>query len=47
MTVRKKAWGITEEKRITEAREVYEYGGRKIEPTFGDSLPEAIDWSDD
>jgi len=47
VTVRKKAWGITEEKRITEAREVYEYGGRKIEPTFGDSLPEAIDWSDD
>lgn len=46
VTVRKKAWGITEEKRITEAREIYEYGGRKIEPTFGNSLPEAIDWGD-
>lgn len=46
VTVKKKAWGITEDKRMTEAREVYEYGGRRIEPTFGDSLPETIDWSD-
>lgn len=45
-TVKKKAWGITENQRITEVREVYEYGGRRIEPTFGDSLPEKIDWSD-
>lgn len=45
VTVRKKSWGITEEKRITEVREVYEYGNRRIEPTFGDSLPETIDWS--
>ena len=46
VTVKKKTWGITEDQRITEAREVYEYGGRRIEPTFGDSLPEKIDWSD-
>lgn len=46
-TVRKKAWNITEDKRLTEAKEVYEYGGRKIEPTFGDALPETIDWSEE
>ena len=41
-----KKWGITENKRITEIREIYENGGRVIEPTFGDALPETIDWSD-
>ena len=46
VTVRKKAWGITTDQRITEVQEVYEYGGRRIEPTFGNSLPETIDWSD-
>jgi hypothetical protein len=46
VTVKKKEWGITVDQRITEIREIYEYGGRKLEPTFGDSLPESIDWSD-
>lgn len=46
VTVKKKAWSIIEDKRITEVREVYEYGSRRIEPTFGDSLPETIDWSE-
>ena len=46
VTVRKKRWGITVNKRITEIREIYEFGGRRIEPTFGDALPEYIDWSD-
>lgn len=46
VTVKKNKWGITANKRITEIREIYEYGGRKIEPTFGDALPEHIDWSD-
>ena len=46
VTIKKKKWGITENKRITEIREIYENGGRIIEPTFGDSLPEKIDWSD-
>ena len=44
--VKKKAWGIATCKRITEVREVYEYGGRRIEPTLGDGLPDKIDWSD-
>ena len=46
VTVKKKEWGITEDKRITEIREIYENGGRRIEPTFGNALPEKIDWSD-
>ena len=46
VTVKKKAWGITEDLRITEIQEIYEYGGRRIVPTFGNALPEKIDWSD-
>lgn len=46
VTVRKKVWGITQNQRITEVQEIYEYGGRRIQPTFGDSLPESIDWRD-
>ena len=46
VTVKKKRWGITVNKRITEIREIYENGGMRIEPTFGDALPETIDWSD-
>lgn len=46
VTVKKKKWGITVNKRITEIREIYENGGRVIEPTFGEALPEKIDWSD-
>lgn len=46
VTIKKKAWEITQDQRITEIREIYEYGGFRIEPTFGDSLPETIDWSD-
>ena len=46
VTIKKKAWDITQDQRITEIREIYEYGGFRIEPTFGDSLPETIDWSD-
>lgn len=46
VTVKKNKWGITVNERITEIREIYEYGGMRIEPTFGDALPETIDWSD-
>lgn len=46
VTVKKRSWWITEDSRITEAAEIYEYGGRRIEPTFGSSLPDSIDWSD-
>ena len=46
VTVKKKKWDIAVNERITEIREIYEFGGRRIEPTFGDALPESIDWSD-
>lgn len=46
VTVKKEAWGIQENLRITQIDEVYEYGGRKVIPTFGNSLPEKIDWSE-
>lgn len=46
ITVKKKKWGITVDKRITEIREIYENGGMRIEPTFGDAMPDTIDWSD-
>lgn len=43
VTVDKKAWGITMNKRITEIQEIYENGGLSIVPTFGDPLPDQID----
>ena len=46
VTVKKQGWGITQDFRITELREIYE-GGQRIEPTFGDPLPEKIDWRDE
>lgn len=46
VTIKKNRWGIAVNKRITEIREIYENGGRTIEPTFGDALPETIDWSE-
>jgi len=46
VTVRKKNWGISEDLRITEIQETYEYGAMVIEPVLGDPLPETVDWSD-
>lgn len=46
VTVRKKAWGIEMDKRITEIQEIYENGGFSIVPTFGDPLPDSVDLSD-
>lgn len=46
VTVKKKGWEITQDLRITEIQEVYEYGGMKVVPTLGTPLPETIDWSD-
>lgn len=43
VTVDKKAWGITMDKRITEIQEIYENGAFSIIPTFGDPLPDQID----
>lgn len=43
VTINKKAWGITIDKRITEIQEIYENGAFSIVPTFGDPLPDQID----
>lgn len=46
VTVKKKKWGYYMDQRVTEVKEVYEYGGGYVVPTFGSPLPEKIDWSD-
>lgn len=46
VTVRKKGWNMEADLRITELKEVYEYGGMYVVPTFGDALPETIKWDD-
>lgn len=46
VTVNKRAWGITMNKRITEVQEIYENGGLSIVPSFGDPLPDTVDLSD-
>lgn len=46
VTVKKKSWNITEDLRITEIQEVYEFGAQTIVPTLGTPLPESIDWED-
>ena len=44
VTVNKKKWNKILDLRITEAREVYEYGGMYVVPTFGEALPTVINW---
>lgn len=46
VTIRKKAWNLYMDQRITELSEVYEWGGMKVVPTFGDPLPETINWDE-
>lgn len=47
VSVRKRRWNITVDLRITGIDEVYEKGGTRIVPVFGNPLASAIDWSDD
>lgn len=42
VTLQNKDWGVTLDTRITEIKEVYEVGGRKIDVTFGNSRPTLI-----
>ncbi len=46
VTIKKKKWNTTQNLRITELCEVYEYGGMYVVPTFGDALPTQIKWDD-
>lgn len=43
VTLQNKGWGVTRDARITEVKEIYEPGGKKIELTFGQSRPTLID----
>ena len=45
VTVKKKSWDITQDKRIEEVQEIYEYGQMRVVPTLGNPLPETVDWS--
>lgn len=46
ITVSKINWGISQDLRLSEINEIYEYGNQVIEPTFGNPLPETVDWED-
>lgn len=46
VTIRKDNWGISVDLRITEVTETYEHGKMEILPTFGNPLPDTIDWED-
>lgn len=46
VSINKQGWGIRFDQRITEIKEIYEGGGMMVSPTFGDPLPQAIDWED-
>ena len=46
VTVKKESWGLSTDIRITEIQEVYERGKLTIKPTFGNPLPDTIDWED-
>lgn len=46
VTVKKDNWGVSNDLRITELQEVYEYGAMKVTPTLGTPLPETIDWAE-
>lgn len=46
VTVEKRGWGIKMDKRVTELQEVHQYGGMFVAPTFGEPMPETIDWSE-
>lgn len=44
-TVDKRSWGVKMNKRITELQEIHQFGSMFVVPTFGEPLPEKIDWS--
>ena len=46
VTIRKNVWGVSENQRITEITEIYEHGLPIIEPVFGTTLPETINWEE-
>ena len=47
VSIKKAGWNISVDMRITEIQEIYERGTLKVSPTFGNPLPDTIDWSDE
>lgn len=43
VTLQNKGWGVTMDARITEVKEIYEVGGKKVELTFNNNRPTLID----
>ena len=46
VTLKKESWGLSVDLRITGITEIYERGRAAIVPTFGNPLPDTIDWED-
>lgn len=46
VTIKKESWNISVDLRITAITETYEHGKAEINPTFGNPLPDTIDWED-
>lgn len=46
ITMKKVNWGLSQDLRLSEINEVYEYGNEVIQPTFGNPLPESVDLED-
>lgn len=46
VTIKKVAWGLSADLRITEIAEIYEHEIGTVSLVFGNPLPERIDWSD-
>lgn len=42
VTLQNREWGVTLDARITEVKEIYEWGGQKVELTFGNNRPTLI-----
>ncbi len=46
VSIIKETWKLKKDMRITSVQETYENGGCVISPTFGNPMPETIDWED-
>jgi len=46
VTVEKETFGISIDERVTEVKEIYESGTFSVEITFGNPIPDTIDWED-
>lgn len=47
VSVKKESWQVSQSLRLSGVTEVYEDGTQKIQPVFGNPVPETADWEDD